>query len=128
MRLLADAGLTAYRFSVEWARIQPEPDLFSRAAIDHYRRMVDSAHQLGLEPSLTLHHITHPAWFSRGRLIPGAGEPKARAGKGARACVSAETGHLRKGYRWTMARRSQAPPRPRNRPAPRAASRTSTRA
>ncbi|MFF4771642.1 family 1 glycosylhydrolase [Microtetraspora fusca] len=25
MRLLADAGLNAYRFGIEWARIEPEP-------------------------------------------------------------------------------------------------------
>ncbi len=31
MALLAAAGLNAYRFSVEWARIQPEPKLVSRA-------------------------------------------------------------------------------------------------
>lgn len=64
MRLLADAGLTAYRFSIEWARIQPERGFVSRAAVDHYRRMVDTAYQLGLEPVITLHHITHPAWFT----------------------------------------------------------------
>ena len=65
MRLLAEAGLTAYRFSVEWARVQPERNFLSRAAIDHYRRMVDTARELGLEPVITLHHITHPAWFTR---------------------------------------------------------------
>ncbi len=63
MQLLADAGLNAYRFSVEWARIEPEQDMFSRAAIDHYRRMVDTARDLGLEPVVTLHHFTVPAWF-----------------------------------------------------------------
>ena len=26
IRLLAEAGLNTYRFSIEWARIQPEPD------------------------------------------------------------------------------------------------------
>ena len=40
MALLADAGLDAYRFSIEWARIEPEKGWVSRAAIDHYRRMV----------------------------------------------------------------------------------------
>lgn len=64
MQLLADAGLTAYRFSIEWARIQPERTFTSRAAVDHYRRMIDTARLLGLEPVVTLHHITHPAWFT----------------------------------------------------------------
>ena len=65
MVFLADAGLTAYRFSIEWARIEPEKGWISRAAIDHYRRMVATARELGLEPVITLHHFTNPAWFAR---------------------------------------------------------------
>jgi beta-glucosidase len=64
MRLLADAGLNSYRFSVEWSRIEPEPGFVSRAAIDHYRRMVDAAHEHGLEPIVTLLHFTVPRWMS----------------------------------------------------------------
>lgn len=64
MRLMADAGLTAYRFSVEWARIQPDPGEVSRAQLDHYRRMIDTARDLGLEPVVTLHHFTNPLWFA----------------------------------------------------------------
>jgi len=65
MRLLADAGLTAYRFSIEWARIEPERGFVSRAMIDHYRRMVSTARDLGLEPMVTLHHFTNPIWLAR---------------------------------------------------------------
>jgi len=65
MRLLRDAGLDSYRFSVEWARIEPEQRFISRASIDHYRRMVDTARDLGLTPMVTLHHFTSPAWFAR---------------------------------------------------------------
>jgi beta-glucosidase len=65
MRLLADAGLTAYRFSIEWARIEPERGSFSLAALAHYRRMIDACRDLGLEPLVTLHHFTNPAWFTR---------------------------------------------------------------
>ncbi|MGW4118548.1 glycoside hydrolase family 1 protein [Nocardia sp. NPDC004711] len=64
MTLLADAGLNAYRFGVEWARIEPEPGKFSRAELDHYRRMIDTAIELGLTPVVTLHHFTNPRWFA----------------------------------------------------------------
>jgi beta-glucosidase len=64
MRLLADAGLTAYRFSIEWARIEPRAGHFSRAELAHYRRMIDSAVSLGLEPIVTLQHFSVPLWFS----------------------------------------------------------------
>ncbi|MET8979469.1 family 1 glycosylhydrolase [Streptomyces sp. NPDC004539] len=64
MRLLAEAGLNAYRFGIEWARIEPEPGEFSRAELAHYRRMIETALGLGLEPVVTLHHFTSPRWFA----------------------------------------------------------------
>ncbi|NQX12566.1 glycoside hydrolase family 1 protein [Microbacteriaceae bacterium VKM Ac-2855] len=63
MRLLADAGLTAYRFGIEWARVEPLPGEFSLAELAHYRRMIDTALRLGLTPIITLHHFTSPRWF-----------------------------------------------------------------
>jgi beta-glucosidase len=65
MKLLADLGLNSYRFSIEWSRIEPERGLVSRASIDHYRRMVDAAHEFGIEPIVTLMHFTVPRWFER---------------------------------------------------------------
>ncbi|MGF6888646.1 beta-glucosidase [Nocardia sp. GAS34] len=64
MALLAAAGLNAYRFGVEWARIEPERGHVSRAALAHYRRMIDTALGLGLTPVITLHHFTGPRWFA----------------------------------------------------------------
>lgn len=63
MQLLADAGLRTYRFSIEWARIEPMQEQFSRAELGHYRRMIDTALSLGLTPMVTLHHFTQPIWF-----------------------------------------------------------------
>ncbi len=64
IRLLAESGLQMYRFSVEWARIEPERDQFSRAQLLHYRRMIDVCRQYGVEPMVTLHHFTLPHWFA----------------------------------------------------------------
>lgn len=63
MDLLAGLGFTDYRFSIEWARIEPAPGHFSRAALAHYRRMVRGAVSRGLRPMVTLHHFTVPRWF-----------------------------------------------------------------
>lgn len=63
--LLAELGLNSYRFSIEWARIEPERGMVSRASIDHYRRMVDTCLEFGLEPIVTLMHFTVPRWFER---------------------------------------------------------------
>ncbi|MFF7791287.1 family 1 glycosylhydrolase [Streptomyces sp. NPDC007991] len=64
MDLLAGLGFTDYRFSIEWARIEPAEGHFSRAAIAHYRRMVEGALERGLRPMVTLQHFTVPRWFA----------------------------------------------------------------
>lgn len=64
--LAAQGGLTAYRFSIEWARIEPADGEFSRAALLHYRDMIEACQEHGLEPVVTLHHFTCPLWFTRG--------------------------------------------------------------
>jgi beta-glucosidase len=61
--LVAGAGLDTYRFSLEWSRIEPEEGELSRAARDHYRRMVDGCRERGLTPVVTLCHFTTPRWF-----------------------------------------------------------------
>jgi len=60
--LLADAGLTAYRFSLEWARIEPAKGEVSTAQLLHYRAMIDACRDAGVEPVVTLHHFTLPRW------------------------------------------------------------------
>ncbi|MGB5138852.1 MAG: family 1 glycosylhydrolase, partial [Candidatus Zixiibacteriota bacterium] len=61
--LLKSLGVNSYRFSVEWARIEPERGKFDAAALDQYSRMLDRLLELGITPMLTLHHFTHPTWF-----------------------------------------------------------------
>ncbi|MFT8705092.1 family 1 glycosylhydrolase [Bifidobacterium aquikefiricola] len=65
MRLLANAGFNAYRFGIEWARIEPQSGTFDQEAIKHYASMVAEAHELGLAPFVTLHHFTLPLWFAQ---------------------------------------------------------------
>lgn len=76
MDLLRDLGFNAYRFSIEWARVEPEQGRVSRAAVAHYRAMVRGALERGLTPVVTLHHFTSPHWFSErgGWAAPDAAE------------------------------------------------------
>ncbi len=70
IRLAAMLGFQAYRFSIEWSRIEPEPGEFSVGALDHYRRMCASCLEHGLRPIVTFHHFTTPRWLaSRGGWI-----------------------------------------------------------
>jgi beta-glucosidase len=62
--ILAELGLNAYRFSIEWSRIEPEPGFYSRAALDHYGRMLESCLNQGVTPVVTYNHFTVPRWMA----------------------------------------------------------------
>jgi beta-glucosidase len=61
--LMRKLGLNAYRFSLEWSRIEPEEGEFSQAELDHYRRMLSACLEQGITPVVTLHHFTSPRWL-----------------------------------------------------------------
>ncbi|MCI8356906.1 MAG: family 1 glycosylhydrolase [Lachnospiraceae bacterium] len=63
IRLMAKAGLNAYRFSVEWARIEPEEGHFDEAEISHYMDVIRTCKENGIEPFVTLLHFTSPKWL-----------------------------------------------------------------
>ncbi|MEO8603242.1 MAG: family 1 glycosylhydrolase [bacterium] len=85
IRLLRELGFGAYRFSIEWARIEPEEGSFSVAALDHYRRMLAACHEQGVRPCVTFHHFTSPRWFT----ADGGWERNANAERFARYCARA---------------------------------------
>lgn len=62
--LVRSLGLGAYRFSLEWARIEPEPGQFSVAMLDHYKAMIAGCRARGLTPVVTFNHFTTPRWFA----------------------------------------------------------------
>jgi beta-glucosidase len=62
--LVAALGLNAYRFSLEWSRIEPEPGRYDESALAHYRAVLEGCRARALTPMLTLHHFTNPSWFS----------------------------------------------------------------
>src|SRR5687767_1154037 len=83
--LLAELGFNSYRFSIEWARIEPEEGEFSNAALEHYRDMLRACHEHGITPIVTFHHFTSPRW-----LIAGGGwESPETPDKFARYCERA---------------------------------------
>ena len=65
IRMMAKAGLNAYRFSIEWARIEPEEGQFDEKETEHYRRVIACCHENGIEPIVTLMHFTSPVWLIR---------------------------------------------------------------
>ena len=55
--VLAELGFNSYRFSIEWARVEPEPGVFSLAILEHYRDMLRACHEHGIMPIVTFHHF-----------------------------------------------------------------------
>jgi beta-glucosidase len=62
--IVASMGLGSYRFSLEWSRIEPAEGEWSKAALDHYRRICAGCHERGLVPVVTFHHFTSPTWLT----------------------------------------------------------------
>jgi beta-glucosidase len=61
--LLKQAGLNAYRFSIEWARIEPVEGQWNEKEMEHYIKVIDYCLANGIEPVVTYHHFSSPAWL-----------------------------------------------------------------
>jgi beta-glucosidase len=62
---IASVGANAYRFSLEWSRVEPEPGRFDEGELSRFRLRLERLRALGIEPVVTLSHYTHPRWFWR---------------------------------------------------------------
>ena len=85
IEMLASLGFNTYRFSMEWARIEPEEGSFSRAQLEHYRRMLAACREHNLTPMLTYSHLSLPRWFA----MQGGWDQKSAADRFARFCERA---------------------------------------
>ena len=83
--LVQKLGLSAYRFSIEWARIEPEEGKFSLASLEYYRRICASCREVGIVPIVTYHHFTSPRWLA----AKGGWENPLAAARFARYCERA---------------------------------------
>ena len=62
--LATELGHNAHRFSLEWARIEPEEGQFNEHEVEHYRKVIHALKDRGMKPYITLWHFTLPLWFS----------------------------------------------------------------
>jgi beta-glucosidase len=62
--LLKAMHLDSYRFSMEWARIEPQMDVIDEEAVAHYKALLDALHEAGIRPIVTVHHFAFPVWIS----------------------------------------------------------------
>ena len=75
--LVRDLGLDSYRFSIEWARIEPVKDQIDEAAIAHYRAQLEAMKAMGIHPLVTIHHFSNPLWVADPRDLACTGGPTA---------------------------------------------------
>ncbi|MGC8722016.1 MAG: glycoside hydrolase family 1 protein [Caldisericaceae bacterium] len=69
-KLIKFLNNNAYRFSVEWSRIEKNEGEFDEKEIEHYVDMLKALKEMEIEPILTLHHFTIPLWlYSKGGLL-----------------------------------------------------------
>jgi beta-glucosidase len=63
--LAREIGINALRLSVEWSRVEPQPDQWNFRALQRYREMLQALISRGIQPVVCLHHFTNPLWFER---------------------------------------------------------------
>ncbi len=62
--IIEQLNLNAFRFGIEWARLEPEEGKWDEAAIEHYREYIRELRARRIEPFANLWHWTMPTWFT----------------------------------------------------------------
>lgn len=65
VELIKTLSCNSYRFSVEWSRIQPDPNSFDDNAVEYYRNIIKLLLENNITPIITLNHFTIPQWFAQ---------------------------------------------------------------
>ncbi len=65
IELLKKSSQNAYRFSIEWSRIEREEGKFDQDAIEHYRQILKELRQNKITSMVTLFHFTLPVWLDK---------------------------------------------------------------
>lgn len=65
IELLKQTNQNAYRFSIEWSKIEPEEGKFNQDAIEHYRKILLELKNNNIKSMVTLWHFTTPLWLTK---------------------------------------------------------------
>ena len=98
LQLVHDMNLDSYRFSIEWARIEPVAGMIDEAAIQHYRDELTALAAMGIRPLVTIHHFSNPLWVMDPRVSNCAGGPTSTnlcgfGGPGGQQIINAMAAH-----------------------------------
>ena len=67
--LMTDMSLDSYRFSIEWARVEPQRDVVSEEALAHYDDFIDALVAANIRPNVTVFHFSNPLWVDDPRRL-----------------------------------------------------------
>jgi beta-glucosidase len=63
VQLIKNSGMSTYRFSIEWSKIEPKEGIFDYAAISHYAAVIKELIGNNIKPIIGFHHYSDPQWF-----------------------------------------------------------------
>lgn len=64
LALMRHLGANAYRFGIEWSRLEPAEGQWNEEAATRYFSWATKLRAAGIEPMVTLHHFTLPRWVA----------------------------------------------------------------
>lgn len=68
--LVKKLNMNAFRFGIEWSRLEPEEGKWDEDQVEHYREYINTLLDMGIEPFLNIWHWTMPTWFTdKGGLV-----------------------------------------------------------
>jgi beta-glucosidase len=59
-----ELNFNAFRFGIEWSRLEPEEGKWDEEAIAHYKKYIAELRDRKIEPFLNIWHWTMPTWFT----------------------------------------------------------------
>ncbi|MCA9332932.1 glycoside hydrolase family 1 protein [Candidatus Saccharibacteria bacterium] len=62
--IINNLNLNAFRFGIEWSRLEPREGIWDTDAINHYKKYIDELRKQNIEPFLNIWHWTFPTWFA----------------------------------------------------------------
>ena len=61
--LMKDMGIKVSRIGLEWARIEPQENVFDYEVLDRYKEELKLLNSYNIKPLLTIWHFNNPLWF-----------------------------------------------------------------
>lgn len=58
-------NLNAFRFGIEWSRIEPTDGKWDEKEIEHYKTYIHELKKRGIQPVINIWHWTLPIWFAQ---------------------------------------------------------------